>query len=179
MHWINILLLYCILVSSFSRAILRLYGTELFITVFTRAHTWNLRFSSEMIPVHILIPRLFGNLILFSCEPCSSVSIISLYGLNDRVIYIFDPWHRRKDFYSNLCVQTGSGAHPDPVQWVPGVLSPGLKRGRGAKLTTHPNIVPRSKMSRSYSSSPPSAFVACSGTALANTIYLSASMPLT
>jgi hypothetical protein len=24
----------------------------------------------------------------------------------------FDSWHKRKDFSSNLCVQTGSGAHP-------------------------------------------------------------------
>jgi len=25
-----------------------------------------------------------------------------------------------------------------PVQWVPGVLSPGVKRGRGVTLATHP-----------------------------------------
>jgi hypothetical protein len=31
-----------------------------------------------------------------------------------------------------------------PVQWVPGVLSPGVKRGRGVMLTTHPHLVPRS-----------------------------------
>jgi hypothetical protein len=54
-----------------------------------------------------------------------------------------------------------------PVQWVSGLLPPGLKRGRGVTLTTHPHIVPRSRMSRSYISSPPSAFMACSGTALA------------
>jgi hypothetical protein len=53
-----------------------------------------------------------------------------------------------------------------PVQWVPGVLSPGLKRGRGLTLTTHPHLVPKSRMSRSYISSPPSASVECSGTAL-------------
>jgi hypothetical protein len=37
-----------------------------------------------------------------------------------------------------------------PVQWVPGggVISPGLKRGRGVTLTTHPHLVPRSIMSR-------------------------------
>jgi hypothetical protein len=49
---------------------------------------------------------------------------------------------------------------------VPGVLSPGLKRGRGVTLITHPHLVPRSRMNRSYTSSPPSAFVACSRTAL-------------
>jgi hypothetical protein len=36
-----------------------------------------------------------------------------------------------------------------PIQWVPGI-----KRGRGVTLTTHPHIVPRSKMSRSYASPP-------------------------
>jgi hypothetical protein len=38
-----------------------------------------------------------------------------------------------------------------PVQWVPGVLSQGLKRGRGLRLITHPHLQPR--MSRSYISS--------------------------
>jgi hypothetical protein len=33
-------------------------------------------------------------------------------------------------------------------------------------LTTHPHLVPRSRMSRSYISSPPSASMACRGTAL-------------
>jgi hypothetical protein len=28
-----------------------------------------------------------------------------------------------------------------PIQWVPGVLSPGVKRGRGVTLTTHPHLV--------------------------------------
>jgi hypothetical protein len=41
------------------------------------------------------------------------------------------------------------GSTQPPVQWIPRVLSPGVKRGRG--------------VSRSYTSSPPSAFVACSG----------------
>jgi hypothetical protein len=39
-----------------------------------------------------------------------------------------------KDFSYSLCVQTGSGAHPASCT----VLSPGVKRGRGVKLTTHP-----------------------------------------
>jgi hypothetical protein len=29
-----------------------------------------------------------------------------------------------------------------PVQWVPGVLSPGVKRGWGVMLTTHPHLAP-------------------------------------
>jgi hypothetical protein len=40
------------------------------------------------------------------------------------------------------------------------------KRGRSVTLTTHAHLVLRLRMSRSYTSSPPSAFMACSGTAL-------------
>jgi hypothetical protein len=47
------------------------------------------------------------------------------------------------------------GTTQPPVQWVPGVLSPGLKRGRDVTLTAHPHLVPRSRMRRSYISSPP------------------------
>jgi hypothetical protein len=39
--------------------------------------------------------------------------------------------------------------------------------GQGVTRTTHPHPLPRSRISRSYTSSPSSAFVACSGTALA------------
>jgi hypothetical protein len=42
------------------------------------------------------------------------------------------------------------GPTQPPVQWVPGV-----KRGGGVMLTTHPHLVSRSRMSRSYTSSPP------------------------
>jgi hypothetical protein len=52
-----------------------------------------------------------------------------------------------------------------PAQCVPGVLYPGVKRGRSLRLTTHPHLVPRSRMSRSYTSSPQSAFMECNGTA--------------
>jgi hypothetical protein len=65
------------------------------------------------------------------------------------------------------------GPTQTPIQWVPAVLSAGLKRDRGVTLTTHPHLVPRSKMSRSYTSSPPSSFVACSGTASAFSTWLS------
>jgi hypothetical protein len=42
-----------------------------------------------------------------------------------------------------------------PAQWVPGVVSPGVMRGRGVTLITHTHLVPRSRMSRSYTSSSP------------------------
>jgi hypothetical protein len=56
------------------------------------------------------------------------------------------------------------GPTQPPIQWVPGVLSPGVKHGRGVTLTTHPHIVPRLK--GAVPPLPPCAFVACSGTAL-------------
>jgi hypothetical protein len=53
---------------------------------------------------------------------------------------------------SSCCIQRPI---QPPVQWVPGILSPGVKRGRDVTLTTHPHQVQRSWMSRSYTSSPP------------------------
>jgi hypothetical protein len=41
----------------------------------------------------------------------SSGSIVSDYRLDDRAIEVRSP-AKAKDFSSNLCVQTGSGAHP-------------------------------------------------------------------
>jgi hypothetical protein len=41
----------------------------------------------------------------------SSVSIVSDYGLDDRAIGVRSP-AEAKDFFSSLCVQTSSGAHP-------------------------------------------------------------------
>jgi hypothetical protein len=59
-------------------------------------------------------------------------------------------------FSSSLCIQTGSEVHPSSCTMGTGVLSPGLKRGRDVTLTTHPpHLVPRSRMSRSYTSCPP------------------------
>jgi hypothetical protein len=61
------------------------------------------------------------------------------------------------------------GPTQPPTQWVPAVLSPELKQSPGVTLTTHPHLVPRSRMSRSCNFSPSSAVVVCSGTALALT----------
>jgi hypothetical protein len=49
------------------------------------------------------------------------------------------------------------GPTQPPVQWVPGVLSLGVKRGREETLTTRSHLVPKSRISRSDISSPPSA----------------------
>jgi hypothetical protein len=59
------------------------------------------------------------------------------------------------------------GPTQPPVKSVPVVLSPGVKRGRGVTVTTHPHPVPKSRMNRRYTSSPPKRLVAGTGTALA------------
>jgi hypothetical protein len=53
------------------------------------------------------------------------------------------------------------GSTQPPVQWVLGVLSPVVKRGRGVILTTHLHVVLRLRMSRSYTSSQPMCSMAC------------------
>jgi hypothetical protein len=69
----------------------------------------------------------------------SSVSIVSDYGLDDRAIRVRSP-AGAKNFSSNLCVYTGSGAHPASCTMGTGGPFPG---GQSAA------------MSRSYISSPP------------------------
>jgi hypothetical protein len=67
----------------------------------------------------------------------NSVSIVSDYGLDDRAIE-FDPRQGRKDFYSNLCFQTGSEAHPASCAMGTGVLSPGGKARPGRDANHSP-----------------------------------------
>jgi hypothetical protein len=67
----------------------------------------------------------------------NSVSVVSDYGLDDRAIGVRSP-AGTTDFSSNLCVQTGSGAHPAPCTMGTGGPFPGPKRGRGVTLTNHP-----------------------------------------
>jgi hypothetical protein len=84
----------------------------------------------------------------------SSGSIVSDYGLDDRAIGVQSPAGGR-NFPLASVSRLALGPTQLPVQWVPGVLSPAEKRGRGVTLTTHSHLVPRSRMSRSYTPSPP------------------------
>jgi hypothetical protein len=61
--------------------------------------------------ITMLIPIHLPANIYHNEEPGSSGSIVSDYGLDDRAIEVRSP-AGEKDFSSNLCVQTGSGAHP-------------------------------------------------------------------
>jgi hypothetical protein len=116
---------------------------------------------TDICPFVCLFPSSNPSLLILVCYAClvrsrgSSVSIVSGYGLDDRAIEVRSP-AGAKDFSFSLCVQTGSGPPPQPpIQWVTGVLSPGVKRGRGVTLTTNSHLMPRSRMSRCYTSSPP------------------------
>jgi hypothetical protein len=60
----------------------------------------------------------------------SSVSIVSGYGLDDRAIEVRSP-ARAKDFSCDLCVQTGSEAHPASCTVGTGGPFPGNKAGPG------------------------------------------------
>jgi hypothetical protein len=87
-------------------------------------------------------------------EQGSSVSILSGYGLDDRAIEVrFSA--REKDFSSNLCVQTGSGAHPASCKMGTEGPLPGAEARPGRDADHSPHVVSRSRMSRSYISSPP------------------------
>jgi hypothetical protein len=68
----------------------------------------------------------------------SSGSIVSDYGLDDRAIQVRSP-AEAKYFFSLVSVSRPAlGPTQPPVQWVPEILSPGVKRGRVVTLTTHP-----------------------------------------
>jgi hypothetical protein len=67
----------------------------------------------------------------------------------------FDPRQRQRIFPLTSASTPTLGPTHHPLRWVPGALSPGVKRGRGVMLATHPLLVPRLRKSRSYTSSHP------------------------
>jgi hypothetical protein len=69
----------------------------------------------------------------------------------------FDPlqWWRISSLTS--ASRPALGPTQAPAQWVPGALSPGVKRGRSVMLTTHPLLAPRLRKSGSYTSCHPNA----------------------
>jgi hypothetical protein len=101
-------------------------------------------------------------------EPGSSVSILVMsgYGQDDRAIEVRST-PEVKDFSSSLCVQIGSAAHPASCSMGTGGPFPGGKARPGRDTDHSPHLVPKSRMSRSYTSFPIKRLVACSGTALA------------
>jgi hypothetical protein len=105
----------------------------------------------------VILPTL-RRVYINACEPGSSVSIVSDHDLDDQAIEVRFP-AEAKDFSSNLCVQTGSGAHPTSCRMGTGGSFPGGKARPGRDADHSPHLVPRSWMSSSYT-------MACSGTPL-------------
>jgi hypothetical protein len=59
-----------------------------------------------------------------------TLQVVSDYGLDDRRLGL-DPWQRQNDFFSNLCIQTDSGAHPASWPMGTGGPFPGAKARPG------------------------------------------------
>jgi hypothetical protein len=90
---------------------------------------------------HTHTPNMNSSILLIR-EPGGLVSIVSGYGLDDRAIEVRSP-AGASDFSSNLCPDRLWGPLSLLYNGYRGVLSPGVKRGRGVTLTTHPRLVPR------------------------------------
>jgi hypothetical protein len=95
--------------------------------------------------------ELFGILCLYFSlrSRGSSVSIVSGYG---RAIEVRAPAEAR-DFSCNPCVQTGCGVYPASCTMGTGGPFPWDKARPGRNADLSPHLVPRSWMSRSYTSS--------------------------
>jgi hypothetical protein len=76
------------------------------------------------------------------------------------------PGTHKRAFRLAFVFRTTLGSTQAPVEWVPVFLSPGVNCGRSVTLTALPHLVPRSRISRSYTSSTTSVSMACSGTIL-------------
>jgi hypothetical protein len=114
---------------------------------------------------HMLVTNLHVIvLITHSASQGSSVSIVPDYGLDERGSI---PGRGKMIFPLASVSRPALRPTQPPIQWVPGILSPGGNRGRGVTLTAHPHLVPSSAMSRSYTPLLASASMTCSGTALA------------
>jgi hypothetical protein len=56
----------------------------------------------------------------------------------------FDPRQGQEIFPVTSMSIPALGSTQPPVQWVLGILSPGVKGGRGVTLITHPHLVTKS-----------------------------------
>jgi hypothetical protein len=95
----------------------------------------------------------FNIVFLSTPGPGSSLSILYDYRLDGMV----DPWQRQRIFPLVSASRPALGPTQITTQWLPGALSPGIKRGRGVMLTTHPLLVLRLRKSRSYTCCHPNA----------------------
>jgi hypothetical protein len=71
-------------------------------------------------------------------SPSSSVSTVSGYGLEDQVIEVRSLAEAKGFFPLTSVSRPALRPTQPPVQWVLGVLFPGLKHSLGMTLTIHP-----------------------------------------
>jgi hypothetical protein len=98
------------------------------------------------------------------------VNIVADYRVDDRAIGVRSPTEA-KDFYSSLCVQTASGAHPASCTMGTGVTFPEAKARTGREADHSPHLVPKSRISWSYISSLLCRLHGDSGTAFTSTHF--------
>jgi hypothetical protein len=84
----------------------------------------------------------------------------------------FSPRQRQRIFPLASVSRPALRPTQPPIQWVTRVLSSGVKRDREVTLTTHPQLVLRRRMSKSYTYSPPCRLHGSSGTSLLCTLLV-------
>jgi hypothetical protein len=73
----------------------------------------------------------------------SAVGIANSYWLDDRGVGVRVPVGST-NFHFSMSFRPAMGSTQTPIQWVPGALTPD-KSDRGVKLTTHLQLVPKSR----------------------------------
>jgi hypothetical protein len=89
-----------------------------------------------------------GNSVLSQAEVAQAVKCLTTGRTIGRSR--FNPRQSQRIFPLAPVSRPALGPTQPPVQWVSGVLSPGVKRGCGMTLTSHLHLVSRTRMSRSY-----------------------------
>jgi hypothetical protein len=112
--------------------------------------------------------KIVWNILKLNFSVCTHFNIAVIFSVtsecNDWVIKIWSQAEAKGFFLFPVC--SDPEAHPASCPMGTGVLSSDVKSCQGVTLTAHPHLVPRSRMSRSYTLSPPCPSMVCSGTAL-------------
>jgi hypothetical protein len=99
------------------------------VLLFVKDRCYNMKLITELLLYILAYYRSWG----------SSVSTVSNYRLEDRAVRVRSP-AGVKDFSCGLISGPALRPTQHPIQWVPEVLSSGVKRGGGVTLTTHPQF---------------------------------------
>jgi hypothetical protein len=119
------------------------YGGMWTVSIWLRIGNWRALVNTVM---NLRVPQKTENL-LISWATTSLSRMILIHGVSYLTHICATPFPRIVHYMTKTWYYIF-------LQWLPGVLSPGVKCGQGVMLTTHPHLVPRLSMSRSYTSSP-------------------------